>query len=112
MNVGGLVRREGHMRIAIVAILVVWAAVFAAVVTEAYPPGSITGPATAGHPTRQASTWMVLERAPDEWRQVRGPFAGAEACLRVSDALNNRNTEHVFDCDEVPNRSAGQGLPR
>jgi hypothetical protein len=96
------------VRVGIAAMLVVWAAAFAAVVTEARSPDSASGSGTGGYATSQARAWMTFERVSGGWRHVRGPFAGAEACLRISDALNNENAGHVFDCDEAPKH----GVPR
>jgi hypothetical protein len=92
------------MRLAIAAVFLVWAAVFAAVVVEGHSLESTTAPASTM--TRQMQNWAVLQHTPLGWRAVRGPFAGAEACLHVSDTLNNQNPKEVFDCDEAPNAGA------
>jgi hypothetical protein len=91
---------------AVVVVLIVWAAVFAAVVVEGHSSRSTTAPPPAGYVTPRAQEWFVLERLRGAWRRVRGPFAGPESCLPVSDALNNGNPGSVYDCDEALNGSA------
>lgn len=50
---------------------------------------SLAAPALSAPPA--ARTWYVLVRTGQVWNIERGPFASAEACLHVSDALNNRD---------------------
>jgi hypothetical protein len=102
------------VKILIALVLLIWSAVFAAVVVEGHAGGSTATPAAAsrdGTVGSEARQWMILERTAAGWRPVRGPFAGAEACLLVRDSLNNQNTGGVFDCDEIstPRRAAAAG---
>jgi hypothetical protein len=89
------------VRVLIALVLLVWSAVFAAVIVEGHS-GDSTGPAAGRPGMPAASDWMMLVRTGAGWRSVRGPFAGPEACLRVRDVLNNRDHGAVYDCDQDP----------
>gem|GEM_PF-1955020 len=43
----------------------------------------------------------------DRWTPTARAFRSAEACLRVSDRLNNQDPRHIYDCDERERPPAG-----
>lgn len=64
-------------------------------------------------PGRVTRRWVLYVRpvTEDRWTPTARAFPSAEACLRVSDRLNNQDPRHIYDCDER-SRAPPQGGPQ